>query len=348
MNEKMQAVIRTGLFILVLCSLFIYMSGVLFPKWTDIDDTKPGINSFYAQPENSIDVVFLGTSSFRNGFSPLTIWEQTGITSNLRATAGQHPMVTYYYLQETLQYQDIKLVVVDGISLFKEFDVDYWESTIRKSVDPLRLTITKARMIFDIASYSENQTVISYFLPLLRYHDRWKEALGRNDFEFFKIDNHERFRGQYITRGYTPDEMPDYFNERNVEAEVYSKDALNYFEKLIALCKEKGIDVVFVSLPRTENYNHAKNKGIQLLAQKHGLRFYDYNMPKLIEESGFDPATEFQNATHLNVYGSQTISSHFAEMLQEEFAFEDKRGKPGYAQWDSDLAYYQSVIPVRD
>jgi len=316
-----------------------------FPKWTDIDDTKPGIETFYNQPKDSIDVLFFGTSSFRNGISPLTIWEETGITSNLRATTGQHPIVTYYYFVESLKYQHPKAVFVDGISLFYKFDVDHHESSIRKSVDPLHMSLVKIQLIWDIISESETQSFLSYIFPLLRYHNRWKEDLKRNDFEYSKIDNFEPFRGQYITRGYRPYSMPDYFTQKTGDSEEYNEKSLIYFKKMIELSKKNNIELIFVSLPRTANYDFSRHLAIKQLADSYDLQFIDYNIPDIMNEIKFEPLADFQNETHLNVYGSQKISKHLGAILQEEFNLLDRRSDSEFEQWNIDLELYKSVIP---
>jgi len=338
--------LRSGIFLFLFFTLFYYISEVFFPKWEDIDNTKPGIETFYDQPKNSIDVLFFGTSSFRNGISPLTIWEETGYTSYLRATTGQHPLVTYFYIVESLKFQNPEVIVVDGISLFYDFDIDKNESSIRKSVDPLRMSLVKLHLIKDIIENSQNQSFISYIFPLIRYHNRWKQGLTSNDFEFYKIDYADRFRGQYITRGFIPYIMPDYFaNKKFEDAEPYNSMSHYYFKKMISFCKDKGIELIFISLPRVDNYDHSKHLAIKNLAYAHDLQFIDYNMPELIEETRFDPLADFQNETHLNVYGSQRISKHFGFFLKEEFSLLDRRNDLNFENWNTDLQYYKSSIP---
>ena len=127
---------------------------------------------------------------------------------------------------------------------------------------PLR----KSNLLTKLLKYSEKQKGISYIFPLLRYHTRWEEGLTREDFEFYKIDYEDRFRGQYLTRGYISYEIPEYFFGDEEKIAPYDADALAYFEKLISLCKDQKIDLVFLSLPRTENYNVQKHIGIKRLA----------------------------------------------------------------------------------
>ena len=343
MNKVLKTCIRLGIFLIIFLLIFAYLSAVFFPKWKNVDDTKPGIETFYAQPQNSIDVLFLGTSSFRNGFSPMTIWEETGITSYLRATAGQLPLVSYYYLLEALEYQQPKVVVLEGASLFSNTDVDKNESAIRKSVDPMRLSRIKLKLIRDVVSASKNQTFDSYIFPLLRYHDRWKE-LERLDFEYRQIDQYDPFRGQYITRGRKP--LPEYsgLEEKIEKTETYDAEALYYYQKIVQLCKEKHIEVVLVTLPRMKNFSYAEHVGIQQFADQYGLRYVDYNMPELLTSVGIKSSLDYQNTTHLNVYGSQKISLDFSAMLKSEFAIADKRDDPAYLKWNEDQQIFQREI----
>ena len=345
MSKALKICMRLGIFLVIFVLVFSYLSAVFFPKWKNIDNTRPGIVTFYAQPPDSIDVLFLGTSSFRNGFSPMTIWEETGFTSYLRATAGQIPLVSYYYLLEALEYQHPGVVVLEGSSLFTNSDVDKNESAIRKSIDPLRFSAVKWTMIRDIAAQSEDQTLISYIFPLLRYHDRWKE-LTRVDFEYNQLNTYDPFRGQYLTRG--KKSLPEYrgLDITTDEAEPYDPVSLDYYNKIVQECKAQDMDVILVTLPRMEKFTYAEHLGVQQFADQYGLQYIDYNIPELISALNILPASDYQNTTHLNVFGSQKISRNFSEILKT-YAFSDKRADPAYQKWNEDLGVFNQEINLQ-
>jgi len=63
--------LRVIVFILVFCIFFSIASQVLSKKY----DYDSQTTTFYKQPKDSIDVLFLGASGFYRGVSPLIMWE---------------------------------------------------------------------------------------------------------------------------------------------------------------------------------------------------------------------------------------------------------------------------------
>ena len=140
--------------------------------------------------------------------------------------------------------------------------------------------------------------------------------------------------------------MPEYsgLEEKAEKTETYNAEALYYYQKIVQLCKENNIGVVLVTLPRMKNFSYAEHVGIQQFADQYGLRYIDYNTPELLTAMGIIASLDYQNTTHLNVFGSQKISRDFGEMLKSEFAIADKRDDPAYQKWNEDREIFHSEI----
>ena len=67
----------------------------------------------YAQPRNSIDVVFMGSSHIHCDVNTALLWEKYGIAAYDYSAAEQPLWTTYYYLKEICKYQKPQLVVLD-------------------------------------------------------------------------------------------------------------------------------------------------------------------------------------------------------------------------------------------
>ena len=342
MNSKLKDSLRFTTFLLLFCLLFSYTTEVISPKWTGKDNTNSRISTFYSQPKDSIDVLFVGASSFRNGISPLRIWEKYGFTSYTRASAVQAPVVTYYYIVEALKYQHPKVVVIDGVALSKYYDMDENEGFVRIATDPMRLSAEKIQLISEIVSSSEIQTLSSYLFPLLRYHTRWKEIV-QNDFEFYKTDNYDYLKGAYSDYRIVPLEKPKNYMQPSNKIAEYDETSLYYYEKIIQLCKENDIEIVFVTLPRF-SWTYSMYIGIQQLSTKHDLLYLDYTLPEHLDTIGLDASSDFCYENHLNVYGAQKISKHLGAYLQETFDLPDKRNDPKYNQWNIDLQIFNNQL----
>ena len=73
--------------------------------------------NFYAQPKNSIDVVFLGSSHSYHSFNPAVIDEIVPIRSHDVGIPGDNIEIVYHELQSVLRHQQPQIVFVDAFSL---------------------------------------------------------------------------------------------------------------------------------------------------------------------------------------------------------------------------------------
>lgn len=69
--------------------------------------------SFHNLPENSMDVIVLGSSHAQYSFSPNFFYEDTGLYSYVLGSACQPLEVSYQMLREALKTQNPKLVVLE-------------------------------------------------------------------------------------------------------------------------------------------------------------------------------------------------------------------------------------------
>lgn len=92
------------------------------------------------------------------------------------------------------------------------------------------------------------------------------------------------------------DSIPNY--DLSIDAE-YNPFALKYFNKIVSLCKERNVKLVFVTPPM---YLSKGNIHFQSVMKQKGLTYYDFsNFP-------LSP-TEFFDSTHINARGARKFSS---------------------------------------
>lgn len=90
-----------------------------------------------------------------------------------------------------------------------------------------------------------------------------------------------------------------------------------------------------------------KYRGQTMFAEMNNVPYVDLNRIDILDEIGFDGATDFYDKGHVNVDGAMKMSDYVGKCLQENFGLEDKRNLPGYEEWDA-LAenYYKEVYEV--
>ena len=112
--------------IMVRCVAFVVVFSMLFGNATDLlmrhDDESNEIHAFYSEPEDTIDVLYVGSSPLLRGVSPMVMWQEHGFTGYVRASALQAPSVSYGLLAESLKYQNPELVVLLCDNIFSDYD----------------------------------------------------------------------------------------------------------------------------------------------------------------------------------------------------------------------------------
>ena len=99
-------------FLLVFAVLFYIINPLFIPQ----DDLRREKAAFFQQPAQTLDVVYIGSSSMLRAVTPMEIWRDYGITGYSLATTVQAPVVTLAYLKDMFQSQKPEVVVL-GLSL---------------------------------------------------------------------------------------------------------------------------------------------------------------------------------------------------------------------------------------
>lgn len=123
-------------------SVFLYTQDILVPKfYTDRWKVTATYQNFYREPENSIQVLFLGSSFGSISFIPQELYDEYGYTSYNLCCEQQSMVTSYYWLKEALTYQQPQVVVLETGLLFGGSDGGVLESPeemTRVAFDPMR------------------------------------------------------------------------------------------------------------------------------------------------------------------------------------------------------------------
>lgn len=336
-------------FVLILAICMSLLSPVLSPvvyEWNENADT---ITSFYAQPENTIETIFLGTSHVETSISPLELYKDYGICAYNLGSSVQPMSVSYYWLLEAYEYQgeSLKTVVMNMSYIRGDGSgngYDYAFASFKNSINRLNLAKDYADTLDDF---------ISCISSVFSFHARWKEIV-QDDFTFFRYDN------SISSRGYRYD-TTEIINSTEVEAEdismtkyiLQSEEIVNdglmndvsveYVEKMIAFCEENDIKLVFMQSP-TYDWSDDLHNNIQSLADTYDIEFYDFNYYPLVEEIDYNMATDTSDMEHMNYYGADKFTEWFGEYLVEYCDATDIRGEEDYAFMEEELEVYERMI----
>ena len=321
--KKWKIAVRIAAFLGCAALLLYGLTVFLKDKRVTFDyDTTRKVEGFYAEEKDSLDFVFVGSSQMFTSVVPAVLWEEYGITS-YDFGANEQPMyLSYYYIKEALKYQDPKAIVLE-VSYCNAPEYTH-EGVHHINLDDLRMGPVKLEAIFDIIPEGER---FPYIFELAKYHDTWT-TMDKASFQYIGADKHNPYKG------YTPslDGFADggEFNEeiaKVTEKAELAELSVKYMEKIIALCKEENVDLLFLKTPNDHIQNQPEYNAVADIAENHNIPYLDLNR-------------EMKGQLHNHVFHAETITKRIGEWLTSLYEVEDKREKPEFAQWNEDADYY--------
>lgn len=329
-------IMRFLLFLLLLGGIFWY-AGQQYQKAADKNVinafTQRRFDDFYALPPNSLDMVFIGSSHSYCTFDPENFDNTLGVSSFQMGTPLQHPDTTYYSLKEIYNTQTPKVVVMElywGV-LGDEFEMKQANSffEVLKNQDLKKEYIQKVFPLGEQVKYA--------LLPIRFQQDYFAYEANEMENEIEEKYQVEKKRGEtqkgqeyYESKGYVFCDMQmlsgeyDETNQfKGLKGDKWrpAKTQLEYVEKIAALCREKGSELLLVTAPVAnvsmeyiEDYESI-HRSVAEIAKRLQTPYIDYNMVN--KELDFLKNEHFRDDAHLNDSGVKLVDSHFLNWLVE-------------------------------
>lgn len=313
-----------ALALVVLAAVLVALTPILMPKYLTVSREGSLTEEYYgAAAEVSHDVIFIGDCEIYESLVPAVLWEEYGISSYLRGNAQQLPWHSYYMLEDTLRYETPKAVVFNVYAL--RYGEPQKEAYNRMALDGMEWSPVKAEAIR--ASQTSEENYLTYVFPFFRYHSRWSE-LTAEDFTYAWRDKPTVSDSGYLMQTgilsadtqaeFTPEQLIDY---------TLPATAMEYLDRMCALCAERGIELILIKAPTNFWKYHWYDEWDQQItdyATEHGLAYYNL-IPKS-EDIGLDMTADTYDAgAHLNVYGAEKLSRYFGAILTQDHAIPDRR-----------------------
>ncbi|MBO4862951.1 MAG: hypothetical protein J5517_01150 [Eubacterium sp.] len=371
MSKKIiKTIAKLLVFAVIFLALFVFANIFFRPVWLAEDSIGDGEGSpretsevgevaayeatnedatagFYKEPENRIETLFVGASMTSVGITPMELYENYGICAYSITSEAQPVLASYYWVKEAyrLHPDTLKTVVFDVSMMRRDVGKGFYE----KALNGMKYSSVKREAIKEASNGMG--AVLGYTFPLLTYHSRWAE-IKKTDFHKLHYEPRSYLRGYNMrTRRIfdegTYEDMPlstSVINE-NVEARVdVHEKAEKYFKEMVKFCNEKGIKLIMYKTPAVGNWGNKEHFSIQALADSEGVEYLDFVFEPLIDDIGYNPATDSENRKHNNYYGASKLTDWFGKYLTEECGATDVRGNADYSYMDDQLAEYKIKV----
>ena len=325
-------------------AVLIFLQALLVPKYMETSTEGALIGEYYDNAGNN-DVVFVGDCEVYENFSPITLYEEYGITSYIRGSAQQMIWQSYYLMEETFKYETPKVMIFNVLSMKYDTPKSTGKSSQREAynrmtLDSMRWSASKWNSIKASMTEEEKEweSMFTYMFPLLRYHSRWSD-LKKEDFTYLFKRKQISDNGYLMQTGVKP--FTSEFVERPLADYSFGENSWYYLDKMTALCKEKGVKLVLIKAPSLSPvWWDEWDRQIVDYARENGLDYY--NLLECQEEIGIDWSTDtYDTGLHLNVYGAEKLSNYFGEILSSKYNIPDRRSNPEInADWDKKIKTY--------
>ena len=327
----------------IILTLLFGMNQILLPKFF-YNQTWSGsatATGFYEMPENSVDVITLGSSHMATGFIPQELYDSYGITAYNLSSDQQNLLISYYWLKEALEYQSPKVVVLDVYLLHsynKKEPLNSSEASQRRTLDYMQWGKVKAKAVRDIVSLDSKQDFWSYFFTNIRYHTRWQE-LNCEDFSLAELESHYELKG-FVPLYHLISDQVQYapFQKDSTRQESILPTMEKYLDRIVELCRENNIELILIKTPAS-NYDSAKDRAVEKYAQEHGVTFLDFNLEENYQALNFDFLQDMADGDHANVRGAVKITKYLGNLLQEKYGL----GGGANGAWEETEEYFRLV-----
>ena len=327
--KKIKTAARITLFLFLM--LVINYVIVFFAKDRSVGGWRTW-ESFYSQEPDTIDVHFVGDSRVFWNINPAPVWNEYGIASFDLAAAGQPAILSYYSIKEALKTQHPQAVVLETSATDHDDELlDPLDNS--KYFAGMKMSANKIDLIASAMKHDPEKLLQSLLiLPVFR----------SKLFEFSKdcliAEKNLRYP-QTKKAGYKgANELFFYGSKDKDEIEYddtkYSERHIEYLEKIEALCKENGVELLFTCTP---NLAGSYQTAIDTYVKEHGTRYL--NCIEMADDIGIIHQ-EFVDDEHLNFIGSEKASLYIGKYLIETMGVKGHdKSDPRYMSWQENLAY---------
>jgi hypothetical protein len=311
---------RVGCVIVVVLLTVVWIGS--FDNIDSSNSADPNIARIqHAAKEDSLDILFIGSSATYSGINPVQLKDSTGIKSYNLGIAAAGP-------------QFYELLTADYLSSVKQKPATIWvlvlPNTFMNNVDRFEKAGIHRYLHVPIDNFTLVKRYGSWqYLPQLLVHSFQKGVANLVSKRSIHNNSKERFdqyEGFYPSTEISSDQKEAAEKKSNSKwfREDFQQERADRLYQWLTSLREKGIRIVLYSLPCNRltdffnaGYLAAYNKTVLKLKQE--FQFIDLSAMKL-------PQQAYRNADHLNTTGSKLVTNAIVQIIRNDSSI-----RPRYA-----------------
>lgn len=316
-------------FILIFFMLLVPVSYMLRTN----GDVKDRFAGFYAQKNDTLDIVMIGSSPVFPYYSAPKLWGETGIAMYPLSSNVQRPVAMRYLVEEAEKSQSPSLYIFE-MRMYTMSDEGLSENMAytRGVTDNMKYSANRIRTIRAMVPEDSEEGRLSFYFDIMKYHTNWKMLVMPSEWANMFYCNESPLKGYYIKDEVGPLSMPDLKEATGTRA--LPEEQEGYLRDLLSLLTDMEQEALFIVSP----YGATAQEQQMFHYMEEIIASYGYpflNMNDYYEEIGIVFEEDFADyGSHTNAVGAEKCTGFLEKYLLENYSFTDKRGDSAYASWN--------------
>lgn len=280
-----------------------------------------------------IDVAIYGSSHAVCTVDNSILWNDYNIASYTLWSGSQRVDGTYFFMKDSFKKNKPKVALVETYMFVNSIEP---ERTLSMSALTTDYSVEYSKWVlrgmheYDFSrEYTEEML---FRMPIV--HSRYKE-LSKTDF----IQERTYNRGYNGNDDCLPCVAPTIVDERETVSDIN----MYYVDKIIKLCQDSGVELVFFHAPFVlEESDIIEQEQQNYLADyfaERDIPFLDYYRD--YESCGIDFATDIREGNHLNDLGATKVTKALGQYLVSNYEFAKKKNINSYKDWETHTRYIE-------
>lgn len=323
--------IKSLRFLIVLCVVNMLLSFLLEP----VRGSSDTMWAEYYQ-EDEIDVAFVGSSFCSTAFVPYVVDEIMEVNSFNMGTPLQAIGQTVSAVETLLKEHDVETVVLGtGFFVLQYETLDEAELTFEKARISKKTGLEALKEMLEYILDKDVRTTeksVNYFFPWVYNRQQITEQYVKNNVADKIADWKSKRNGTNVekesAKGLRPGAgVTDYNTAWEINSyyyydQTFLTEKVEEFEKILRLCKEKGVDIIVVNTPHPtydiiscyQTYAESE-KEMTAICEKYDVDYYNFSLAK--PELFASVPEYYSDFEHLNLEGAEVFSESFCRLMKD-------------------------------
>lgn len=340
--SSFKVLLKRTVAVILLMSVII----VIVLRYFNLVHLKDTFYDFYRYvPENTVDVLCVGSSHIFCGIDPIRLYEEYGIAAYDLANGSQSLWFSYYYIEEALKRQKPEIIILDVFPVYITDD-SYFDEKVQMNLLTMRPSLTKWKALQTANIDRGNRLEVFWEFPVA--HTKY-DSLGRWDYESGEGANN-RYAGYAYhdeIEVYEADSVRDVSMIR--DGVPISSKAEEYLRKCIELCHQEGIEILLVNAPWPDITEEAQKhyNYVQTIADEYQIPFLNGCLYQ--DTIGMDYSRDSMgDRGHLNYSGVTKFTKWLGRYLHDHYDLKDRRSDDRYGYWERTAEKLHQKIWMRE